>query len=81
VLEDAATAQEIAHEIYSDDAVLSFPQSQEWFEGRRNCRVWRNMYAAAVELNIRWIRDQGNVWVGRSSLPVGVRLMRKPFAA
>lgn len=34
--EYATTDQTITHEIYHDDAVLEFPQSQERFEGKAN---------------------------------------------
>lgn len=34
--EYAATDQAITHEIYHDNAVLEFPQSQERFEGKAN---------------------------------------------
>ena len=33
--------EDVAHEIYHDDAVLEFPQSGERFEGVENFREWR----------------------------------------
>ena len=39
--ETMATDPEIAHEIYHDDAVLEFPQSQERFVGKENFKAWR----------------------------------------
>ena len=38
--------EDIAHEIYHDDAVLEFPQSGERFEGVANFREWRRRYPA-----------------------------------
>ncbi len=66
--EYAATDQDIAHEMYHDDAVLEFPQSQERFEGKANFIAWRKIYPAAVESKIRRIRGQGNVWVVEISI-------------
>jgi hypothetical protein len=51
------------HEIYHDDAVLEFPQSQERYEGRANFLAWRKIYPAEVEFKIRSIRGGGDVWV------------------
>jgi hypothetical protein len=61
--EYAATDSDIAHEMYHDDAVLEFPQSQERFEGKANFMAWRKTYPADVEVKIRRVRGQGNVWV------------------
>lgn len=66
--EYAATGQDIAHEMYHDDAVLEFPQSQERFEGKANFIAWRKIYPAAVESKIRRIRGQGNFWVVEISI-------------
>jgi hypothetical protein len=66
--EYAATDQDIAHEMYHDDAVLEFPQSQERFEGKANFMAWRKIYPAAVESKIRRIRGQGNFWVVEVSI-------------
>lgn len=60
--------QERAHEIYHDDAILEFPQSQERFEGKANFIVWRKIYPAAVELNVWRLRGQGTIWVVESSI-------------
>src|SRR5215212_6656081 len=45
--------EDIAHEIYHDDAVLEFPQSGERFEGVANFREWRRQYPADVRFRIR----------------------------
>lgn len=51
--------QDIAHEIYHEDAVLEFPQSGERFEGVENFREWRRIYPAKVEFQIRRIPGPG----------------------
>jgi hypothetical protein len=66
--EYAGMNQNIAHEIYHDDAVLEFPQSQERFEGKENFIAWRSIYPATVEFKIRRIRGQGEFWVSETSI-------------
>ena len=46
--DNAATDQEITHEIYHDDAVLEFPQSRERFVGKENFKAWRKIYPASL---------------------------------
>ena len=62
------TDYEISHEIYHDDAVLEFPQSQERFEGKANFLAWRNLYPASIEFEIRRIRGRGDFWVVENSI-------------
>jgi len=60
----AAGEEDVAHEIYVDDAVLEFPQSGERFEGVENFREWRRQYPAMqVEFDVRRVRGGGDVWV------------------
>lgn len=66
--EYAATDSERAHEIYHDDAVLVFPQSQERFEGKANFMAWRKIYPASVECKIRRLQGQENLWVMEASI-------------
>jgi hypothetical protein len=66
--EHAATDQEISHEIYHDDAVLEFPQSQERFVGKENFKAWRSIYPASVEFRIERIRGRGDLWVAENSI-------------
>jgi hypothetical protein len=47
--------EDIAHEIYHDDAVLEFPQSGERFEGVANFREWRRQYPAHLAFHTRRI--------------------------
>lgn len=66
--EYAGTDQAITHEIYHDDAVLEFPQSQERFEGKANFLAWRQIYPADVDFKLRRIRGRGDFWVVELSL-------------
>ena len=52
-----------AHEIYTEDAVLEFPQSGERFEGVAGFREWRRGYPAQVDFEIRRVRGGGDLWV------------------
>lgn len=67
-LDCSGTDQDIAHEIYHDDAVLEFPQSGERFEGVENFREWRRQYPAAVAFELRDLRGTGDLWVAELSL-------------
>jgi SnoaL-like domain len=66
--EHEATDKDASHEIYHDDAVLEFPQSQERFEGKANFIAWREIYPASVEFKVRRIRGRGDLWVGELSI-------------
>ena len=64
----AATDPDRAHEMYHEDAVLEFPQSQERFEGKANFLPWRKLYPAQVEARIRRVRGGGDFWVAELSI-------------
>ena len=66
--EFAAHDQDIAHEMYHDDAILEFPQSGERFDGVHNFREWRRMYPAVLAFRIREIRGDGDLWVAENSI-------------
>jgi hypothetical protein len=66
--EHAATDQEIAHEIYHEDATLEFPQSGERFVGVANFREWRRAYPTSTAFKIREVRGSGAFWVGEISI-------------
>lgn len=55
--------EDIAHEIYHDDAVLEFPQSGERFEGVENFREWRRQYPAKLKFHIRRITHRADLVV------------------
>jgi SnoaL-like domain len=52
-----------SHEIYSDDAVLEFPQSGERFEGVANFREWRRQYPANIKFHLRRITHRDDLVV------------------
>lgn len=62
---------ETRHDLYHDDAVLEFPQSQERFEGRENFLAWRKQYPAKVEARIRRIVGRGELWVAEVAVRYG----------
>jgi SnoaL-like domain len=62
---------EVAHEMYHDDAVLEFPQSGERFDGLANFQEWRSQYPADLEFEIRNLRGDGDVWVAESAIKYG----------
>ena len=53
---------------YHDDAVLEFPQSDEWFQGKENIRGWRQQYPAQLDFHPREIRGGGDLWVAEAVL-------------
>ena len=55
--------EDIAHEIYHDDAVLEFPQSGERFEGVENFREWRRQYPAELKFHTRRITHREDLVV------------------
>lgn len=57
-----------SHEMYHDDAVLEFPQSDERFEGVENLREWRSSYPAETRLEFREIRGRDGLWVAELSI-------------
>jgi hypothetical protein len=66
----AVRQEDVAHEIYLDDAVLEFPQSGERFDGVANFKEWRRQYPATkVDFDVRRVRGAGDVWV----VELGVR--------
>jgi len=55
--------EDVAHEIYHDDAVLEFPQSGERFEGVENFREWRRRYPAELAFHLRRINHREDLVV------------------
>jgi len=55
--------EDVAHEIYHDDAVLEFPQSGERFEGVQNFREWRRQYPARLKFHTRRITRRDDLVV------------------
>jgi hypothetical protein len=63
----AGRDEDIAHEIYHDDAVLEFPQSGERFEGVENFREWRRQHPAHLRMHTRRITHRDDFVVGETS--------------
>jgi hypothetical protein len=55
--------EDIAHEVYADDAVLEFPQGNERYEGVENFREWRRQYPADLAFKIRRLNRWGDLVV------------------
>ena len=58
--------EDIAHEIYHDDAVLEFPQSGERFEGVAHFREWRRAYPTTLRFHVRRITHRGELVVAEN---------------
>src|SRR5438105_15944619 len=54
---------EVEHEIYSDDAVLDYPQSGERIRGRRNIQQSRFLQPNKKRFSVRRIVGLGDLWV------------------
>jgi hypothetical protein len=61
--EHSGKDEDLAHEIYHDDAVLEFPQSGERFEGVANFREWRRQYPADLRFHLRRISHRDDLVV------------------
>ncbi len=61
--EHSGKNEDLAHEIYHDDAVLEFPQSGERFEGVENFREWRRQYPADLKFHLRRINHRDDLVV------------------
>jgi hypothetical protein len=57
-----------AHEMYTEDAVLEFPQSGERFVGVENMREWRSTYPARTSFEFREVRGRDGLWVTELSV-------------
>ena len=54
---------ETEHDIYSDDAVLEYPQSGERIRGRRNIQASRTAQPNQKRFTVRRILGVGELWV------------------
>jgi hypothetical protein len=57
-----------ASELYHDDVVLEFPQSDEWFRGKANQQAWRERYPAKLDFQPKEIRGSGDLWIAEGLL-------------
>ena len=61
-----------ASEIYTDDAVLEFPQSGERFRGQEHFVPWRSEYPpTTIEFDVRAIRGEGDTWTVEGQVRYG----------
>ncbi|HEY1797508.1 MAG TPA: nuclear transport factor 2 family protein [Stellaceae bacterium] len=75
---------EAEHDIYSEDAVLEYPQSGERIRGRRNIRSSRAAQPNRKRFTVRRITGAGDLWVteyilsydGRPSYTVSIMEFR-----
>jgi len=58
--------EDIASEVYADDAILEFPQGGERYEGVENFREWRRQYPAELAFKIRRMDRWGNLVVAEN---------------
>jgi ketosteroid isomerase-like protein len=73
------------HDIYSDDAVLDYPQSGERIRGRRNIQESRYLQPNKKHFTVRRIVGSGDLWVteftltydGRPSYSVSIMELRE----
>jgi hypothetical protein len=61
--ENAGIDEVKVQSIYTDDAVLEFPQGRERIRGRANIHAFRTAYPAKVSLNIWRTTFGGDVWI------------------
>jgi hypothetical protein len=54
---------ETEHRIYSDDAVLEYPQSGERIRGRHNIQASRTAQPNAKQFTVRRVLGGGDLWI------------------
>ena len=64
--EFAGSNQDIAHEMYHEDAILEFPQSGERFVGKEKFKAFRERYPAKLDFKIRRITGFAHLWVAEN---------------
>ena len=52
-----------ASDVYTDDALLEFPQSGERFRGKASFMPWRSGYPVETYFVVRSVRGEGDTWV------------------
>ena len=64
--------EQTASEIYTDDAVVEFPQSGERFRGKEHFVPWRSEYPAVeIEFDVGAIRGEGDHWIVEGAVKYG----------
>jgi hypothetical protein len=52
-----------AHDIYHDDVIVEFPQSDERISGKHDIYELRAYYPSKLDFKILRIRGEGNLWI------------------
>jgi hypothetical protein len=60
--------QERSAAIYSDDAVVEFPQGGERIRGRENILAFRSAYPARLRLKVHRTIGSGNLWLNEYTI-------------
>jgi hypothetical protein len=64
--------EQAASEIYTDDALVEFPQSGERFRGKDHFVPWRSEYPAVkIEFEVRTLRGEGDYWIVEGAVHYG----------
>lgn len=80
----AGRDEQVASEIYSDDAVLEFPQGGERIRGKKNIIEFRTEYPASLDFEMRRTIGRDDLWIneyvirydGKPSHVVGIMEFR-----
>jgi len=64
----AGRDEAVATEIYSDDAVLEFPQGGERIGGKANILAFRTAYPASLDFDMRRTIGSGDIWVNEYTI-------------
>src|SRR5664279_4899506 len=60
-----------ASEIYSDDAVLEFPQGRERLRGKANILAMRTAFPVKLRFVVDRVTGQGDLWVNEYTITYG----------
>ena len=64
--------EQTASEIYTEDALVEFPQSGERFRGKEAFVPWRSEYPAVmIQFEVRAIRGVGDYWIVEGAVNYG----------
>jgi hypothetical protein len=65
---EAGRREDQSTEIYSDDAVIEFPQGGERIRGRANILAFRTAYPASLDFDMRRTIGCGDIWVNEYTI-------------
>jgi hypothetical protein len=64
----AGRDEAVATEIYSEDAVLEFPQGGERIRGKASILAMRTAYPASLDFDMRRTTGSGDIWVNEYTI-------------